>query len=45
MELDRPHFAEANMCHNQAGPKEEPARQKEGGKTSENLEEVSRRGA
>ena len=45
MELDQTHFAEANIWHNQAGPGVESARQKEGGKTSENLEEVSRRGA
>ena len=45
MELDRTHFAEANIWHNQAGPGMESTRQKEGGKTSENLEEVSRRGA
>ena len=45
MELDRPNFAEANIWHNQAGPRVEPARQKEGGKASENLEEVIRRGA
>ena len=45
MELDRTHFAEANVWHNQKGPGVESARQKEGGKTSENLEEVSRRGA
>ena len=45
MELDRTHFAETNIWHNQTGPGGESARQKEGGKTSENLEEVSRRGA
>ena len=34
-----------NVRINQAGPRVEPARQKEGGKTSGNLEEVSRGGA
>ena len=34
-----------NSWHNQVGPGVESARQKDGGKTSENLEEVSRRGA
>ena len=34
-----------NIWHNQVGPGVESARQKDGGKTSENLEEVSRRGA
>ena len=45
MELDRTHFAEANIWHKEAGPGVESARQEDGGKTSENLEKVSRRGA